>query len=195
MSCSKQKQTKQKNYINDYRPIALISIVMKCFEHIILHQLVKHTKPRLDPDATLTLLHNAYTHLEKTGSFVRFLFNDFFFVFSTIQPHLMARTLLKRNINPRLILRIVDFFLNRSQTTRFQAALSSSRSISYGSPQGGNLSPILFTLCANDCSGTDSAPVIKYSDVSAIKDLSNSDSVYFAEVERFSNWCMDISLT
>ena len=71
---------------------------------------------------------------------------DFFFAFSTIQPHLMACTLLKLNINPRLILRIVDFFLNRSQTTRFQAALSSSRSISYGSPQGGNLYTEIYLL-------------------------------------------------
>ena len=37
-------------------------------------------------------------------------------------------------------------------------------------------------------------PVIKYSDDSAIEDLSNSDSVYVAEVERFSNWCRDNSL-
>ena len=34
---------------------------------------------------------------------------------------------------------------------------------------------------------------MKYSDDSAMEDLSNSDSVYFAEVERFSNWCMDNS--
>ena len=37
-------------------------------------------------------------------------------------------------------------------------------------------------------------PVIKYPDDSAIEDLSNSDSVYVAEVERFSNWCRDNSL-
>ena len=38
------------------------------------------------------------------------------------------------------------------------------------------------------------APVIKYSDDSAIEDLSNSDSVYFVEAERFSNRCRDNSL-
>ena len=59
--------------LNDYRPTALTSIVMKCFERIILHQPMKHTKSQLDPyqfalqeqqkhrkDATLTLLHNVY---------------------------------------------------------------------------------------------------------------------------------------
>ena len=57
------------------------------------------------------------------------------------------------------------------------------------SPQGTVLSPILFTLYSNDCTGTDTTPIIKYSDNSAVKDLSSSDSVYFAAVERFSNWC------
>ena len=89
---------------------------------------MKHSKPHLDPyqftykrnrsteDATLTLLHNAYiyiyTHLEKPGSFVRILFIRFYSAFNTIQPHLMASKPLKLDINPRLILWIVDFLVN-----------------------------------------------------------------------------------
>ena len=38
-----------------------------------------------------TILHHAYTHLEKPGSFVRILF---VLSFNTIQPHLMAANLL-----------------------------------------------------------------------------------------------------
>ena len=106
----------------------------------------------------------------------------------------MARKLLKFDVNPRLILSIVDFFVNRSQTVRHQAALSPSRSISTGSPQGTVLSPILFTLYTNDCTGIDITPIIKYSDNSAMEDFSKSDSVCFAEVERFSNRCRDNSL-
>ena len=165
---------------------------------------MKHTKPHLDPyqfaykqteaPKTLTLLHNAYTHLEKPGSFVRILFIDFSSAFNSIQPHLMASKLLKLDVNPRLILWIVDFLVNRSQTVRHQAVLSSSRFISTGSPQGTVISPSLFTLFTNDCTGIDTTPVLKYSDDSAVEDLSNSDSVYFAEVERFSNWCRDNSL-
>ena len=146
---------------------------------------MKHTKPHLDPyqfaykqteaPKTLTLLHNAYTHLEKPGSFVRILFIDFSSAFNSIQPHLMASKLLKLDVNPRLILWIVDFLVNRSQTVRHQAVLSSSRFISTGSPQGTVISPSLFTLYTNDCTGTDTTPIIKYS----------------AEVERFSNWCRD----
>ena len=106
----------------------------------------------------------------------------------------MTCKLLKLDVNPRLNLWIVDFLVYCSQTVRHQAALSSSRSISTGSPRGTVLSPILFTLYTNDSTGTDTKPVIKYSDGSAIEELSNSDSVYFVEVERFSNWCRDNSL-
>ena len=61
--------------------------------------------------------------------------------------------------------------------------------ISTGSPQGTVLSPIPFKLYTNDCTGTDTTLVIISSDDSAVEDLSNSDFVYFAEAERFSNWC------
>ena len=45
-----QKKKKKKNpSLRDYRPIALASIAIKCFKHIVPHQLVKHTKPHLDP--------------------------------------------------------------------------------------------------------------------------------------------------
>ena len=80
-----------------------------------------------------------------------------------------------------------------------------------GSPQGTVLSPILFTLyhrlSTRHCPISYSfctlykwlhrhwhIPIIKYSDDFAMEDLSNSDSVYFFEVERFSNWCRDIFL-
>ena len=118
---------------------------------------MKHTKPHLDPyqfaykhnrsteDATLTLLHNAYTHLEKASSFVRIHFIDVSSAVNTIQPHLTASKLLKIDVNPRLILWIVDFLVNRSQTVRHQAVLSSSRSISTGSPQGTVPSPFFFS--------------------------------------------------
>ena len=46
----------------------------------------------------------------------------------------------------------------------------------------------------NHCTGTDTTPVIKYSDDSPREDLFNSDSVYSSEAEKLSNYCMDNSL-
>ena len=189
--------------LNDYRPVALTSIVMKCFERIVLKIILSQTQHSLDPlqfayrqnrstdDATLTVLNNAYIHLEKPGSFVRTLFIDFSSAFNTIQPHVMALKLQALDVNPRLILWIVSFLTNRTQSVCFQRCLSSCKTTFTGSPQGTALSPVLFTLYTNDCTGSLNTPLIKYSDDSALQDLSNSHSVYLKEVDKFITWCND----
>jgi retron-type reverse transcriptase len=80
-------------------------------------------------------------------------------------------------VTPRLILWIVQFLVNRTQSVHFLSAHSSVRHTSAGAPQGTVISPVLFTLYTNDCRGTNITPVIKYSDDTAIEDLSNTDSV------------------
>ena len=81
-------------------------------------------------------------------------------IFRWNECKLTAHKLLNLDVNPKLIMRIVNFIVNHSQTVCYQAALSSSHSISTGSPQGTILSPILFTLYTNDGTGTDTLPVI-----------------------------------
>ena len=51
------------------------------------------------------------------------------------------------------------------------------------------LAPVLFTLYTNDCVGSDITPFIKYSDDTALVDLSDDDNTYFDEVFRFTQWC------
>ena len=53
------------------------------------------------------------------------------------------------------------------------------------------MSPVHFTLCANDCTATKNTILIKYSDDTAIVYLSNSIPHYIAEVDRFTTWCKD----
>ena len=96
---------------------------------------------------------------------------------------------MKYLLSYQLILWIISFVVNQTQAVRFQHALSSSKATSTGSPQGTVLSPVLFTLYTNDCSGSNTTPLVKYSDDSALEDLSNSDAVYFDAVEKFSSWC------
>ncbi|KAK1806279.1 hypothetical protein P4O66_000148 [Electrophorus voltai] len=75
--------------LNDYRPIALTSIIMKCFERLVMRHIKTQLPPSLDPlqftyrpnrsthDAISTTLHLALTHLDKKGTYVRMLFIDF----------------------------------------------------------------------------------------------------------------------
>ena len=88
--------------MNDLRPVALTSAVMKVCERVVLCKLEKLVKDYLDPlqfayrknrsadDAVLYSLENIYMHLKKV-SIVRLMFFDFSNAFNTIQPHLLVQ--------------------------------------------------------------------------------------------------------
>ncbi len=75
--------------LNEYRPIALTPIIMKCFERLVMHNIKTSLPNTLDPlqfayrpnrstdDAISSTLHLALTHLENKDSYVRMLFIDF----------------------------------------------------------------------------------------------------------------------
>ena len=84
--------------LNDYRPIALTSVLMKCLE------LKEDSKRELDPfqfayrqnreveDAVLTLIHKTHSHINNKGSYARILYVDFPSAFNTVQTHLLQKT-------------------------------------------------------------------------------------------------------
>ncbi|KAK3528818.1 hypothetical protein QTP70_011597 [Hemibagrus guttatus] len=71
--------------LNDYRPVALTSVVMKSFERLVLSYLKAITDPLLDPlqfayrtnrsvdDAVNMALHVILQHLDSPGSYARIL--------------------------------------------------------------------------------------------------------------------------
>ncbi|MCI4387230.1 hypothetical protein PGIGA_G00071660 [Pangasianodon gigas] len=75
--------------LNDYRPVALTSIVMKCFERLIKDHICSFLPDTMDPlqfayrknrstDDTIALtVHNALTHMDKKNTYVRMLFIDY----------------------------------------------------------------------------------------------------------------------
>ncbi|KAI3356752.1 hypothetical protein L3Q82_003430 [Scortum barcoo] len=87
--------------LNDFRPVALTSHLMKTLERLFLSLLrpqVQHAQDRLQfayqpgvgvEDAILYLLHRAHSHLDKGSGTVRILFLDFSSAFNTIQPTLL----------------------------------------------------------------------------------------------------------
>ena len=112
--------------MNDLRPVALISAVMKVCERVVLCKLEKLIKDYIDPlqfayrknrntdDAVLYSLENIYSHLEKTGSTVRLLFFDFSSAFNTIQSQLLAQKHLNTKLPSSVILWIFDYLTSTS---------------------------------------------------------------------------------
>ena len=103
----------------------------------------------------------------------------------------MAKKLLGYGVDYSLILWIIEFLVNRKQCVCFQLSSSSSLGTSTCAPQGTVLAPELFTLYTNNCRGTNITPFIKYSDDTALVDLSDDDTSYFDEMTRFTGWCKE----
>ncbi|KAK7907136.1 hypothetical protein WMY93_015748 [Mugilogobius chulae] len=192
---------------NDYRPVALTSNVMKCFEKLMVRELKINTGNLLDPyqfayknnrscdDAVLTAVHNILQHLEDPKAYARLLFIDFSSAFNTLMPHILLKKLSQWSINPYIIRWYHAFLSERTQQVRVNHTLSHKRIINTGAPQGCVSSPILFTLYTNDC--TSSHPntlIIKFSDDTAILGLMNTNmdsAVFKSQVENFVHWCDD----
>lgn len=189
---------------NDYRPVALTSIVMKCFEKIIVSLLKYDVSGVFDPfqfayrcnrgtdDAITALTHIIVKHLDHPQAFARLLFVDFSSAFNTIQPHLLIKKLVDLDVHPQIIKWYHSFLSNRKQWVSVNGTLSRPRTLSTGAPQGCVSSPVLFVVNTNDCrSSHPSCYIFKFSDDSAIlalmkkgDDLSN----YFSVIDSFVKW-------
>jgi len=148
--------------LNDLRPVALTSLVMKSFEKLVNMEIVRQTEQALDPmqfayrahrgveDATL--LNLLLKHLEGSKTHARLLFVDFSSAFNTIQPHILAKRLIQHfDLSENLVGWILDFLINRTQRVRVNGTLSDLLCTSTGSPQGCVLSPLFYILYTNMC--------------------------------------------
>ncbi|KAK3568450.1 hypothetical protein QTP86_007299 [Hemibagrus guttatus] len=163
--------------LNDYRPVALTSVVMKSFERLVLSYLNDITDPLLDPlqfayranrsvdDAVNMALHFILQHLDSPGSYARILFVDFSSAFNTIIPALLRDKLFQLNVPDSMCSWITDFLKDRRQFMRLGTHVSDLQHISTGSPQGCVLSHLLFSLYTNGCtSGHQSVKLLKFAD-------------------------------
>ncbi|KAG5270393.1 hypothetical protein AALO_G00192100 [Alosa alosa] len=132
---------------NDYRPVALTPIIMKCFERLVMSHIKAILPPTLDPfqfayrakrsteDAICSALHPALTHLEKRDSYVRLLFIDFSSAFNTIIPQQLICKLDKLGLSAYLCNWLLDFLCQRPQVVRVGNNTSSSITLSTGAPR------------------------------------------------------------
>lgn len=196
--------------INDFRPIALTSLVMKSFEKLIKAELLKATEHLIDPlqfayrskrgvqDATITLLNYIYKHLESSSNHVRLMFVDFSAAFNTIQPHLLIQRLMNIfGLEGSIVGWILDFQTCRTQRVRVNGQFSDLTVTSTSSPQGCVLSPLLYILYTNDrCSTFENRHILKFADDTVIVSLLNStDTSHGPVADYFLKWCEESFLS
>ena len=167
--------------LNDFRPIALTSHVMKTMERLLLRHLRPQTLHAQDPlqfayrekigveDAISFLLHRSLSHLDRGSGAVRITFLDFSSAFNTIQPLLLRDKLTEMGVESYLVAWITDYLTARPQYVRLGDYRSDTVASSTGAPQGTVLSPVLFTLYTSDFQyNSDLCHLQKFADDTAI---------------------------
>ena len=157
------KQKCSASYLNDYRPVALTSVVMKMLKRLVLQFLKSIIDPMLDrfqfaycanrsvDDAVSLGLFYVLKHLEGPDTFTRILFVDYSSAFNTIIPSKLFEKIQKVGVPQSMWLWILDFLFNRPQVVKIGGNLSSSLILSTDAPQGCVLPPMLYSLFTYDC--------------------------------------------
>ena len=198
--------------MNDLRPVALTSVIMKCLEKLVLSLLLPSVVQHQDPfqfaykckrsvdDAIALFVNNIYHHIDVPKKFCRVMFIDFSSAFNTIQPKLLVSKLLNMSgVNKHIVAWIFEFLIERPQFVRININgcqyLSSSRVLNTGAPQGTCISPALFTIYTDDCrSDLENVNFIKFADDSVIQGLLGHPTdlkLYKESIEHFVQWCKD----
>ncbi len=150
--------------LNDYRPVALTSIVMKVFERLVKSHISSSIPVTLDPlqfayrhnrstdDANSHILHSSLTHIDsRNGNYARLLFIDYSSAFNTTVPIKLTNKLTGLGLNTSLCDWIQDFLTDRPQVVKVGQYTSNSFTLNVGAPQGCVLSPLLYSLYTRLC--------------------------------------------
>ena len=116
--------------LNDYQPVALMSVAMKCFERLVMahiHTIIPETvdplqfayRPNRSTDDAISIaLHTTLSHLNKKNTYERTLLIDYSSAFNTIVPTKLITKLKTLGINTSLCYWILDFLTCRTQVVR-----------------------------------------------------------------------------
>ncbi|KAK0155268.1 Retrovirus-related Pol polyprotein from type-1 retrotransposable element R1 [Merluccius polli] len=196
---------------NDYRPVALTPILMKCFERLVMQHIKSVLPPALDPfqfayrtnrstdDAISATLHSALTHLETKDTYIRMLFIDFSSAFNTIISQQLIHKLDQLGLNTSLCNWLLDFLTGRPQAFRVGSNTSSTITLNTGAPP---------RMCAEPPPLHSADPrlhtiirlqplyLIKFADdTTVVGHINNGDETnYRSEVSRLATWCKDNNL-
>lgn len=116
--------------LDDYVPVALTSLIMKCFEWLVMAYIKTIIPPTLDPlqfaysqnrstaDVISHVNHLALSHLEDKNMYVRMLFGDFSSKYNTILPQTLISQLHALGLSCTMCNGVLDFLTNRTQVVR-----------------------------------------------------------------------------
>ena len=192
--------------LNDYRPIALTSVAMKCFERLVMAHINTIIPETLDPlqfayrpnrstDVISIALHTALSYLDKRDTYVRMMFIDYSSAFNTIVPSKLITKLRTLGLNTSLCNWILGFLTGRPQVVRVGNNKSDTLILNTGAPQGSVLSPLLYSLFTHDCMAKYDT-IIKFDkDTTVVGLIPDNDETAYREARDLAVWCQDYNLS
>ena len=202
-----------KNEINNYRPISILSPYSKIFEKCVLDRLWSFIrrfnlitpqqfgflKGSSTEKAVLNLTEYFYRNLN-LGFHSIAVYVDFKKAFDSIDHNILLQKLESYGIRGVALQWFRSFLKDRSHAVKIQNSLSHSKILNVGIPQGSQIAPVLFLLYINDLPKFSKvASTILFADDTTIcfssPDLSELTSLCNSELEKFYSWTKSNKLT
>ena len=204
---------KSKTEIANYRPVSLLPVISKVLEKVIQRRVVKFftkhkvfsegqygfRKGRSTNDAILDFTGNILENMNK-GFYTLSLFLDMSKAFDSIKHDTLFKKLEFYGIRGNALSWFKSYLLNRQIQAKYKGILSERYVISYGTPQGSVLGPLMYIVLANDI-----AKCLKFCSCTTFADdttiFASGNNLKFlyrkvnADLERLGDWFDSNSLT
>ena len=199
-----------KSFPSNYRPIALLSIVSKVMEKIVLKRLTAFIDPILSPkqsgfrkkDSTshqlLRLVQEWSTALD-SSHLIGVVFFDFKKAFDRVHLPGLIHKLQAAGLRGQALAWCSHFVTGRYQRVRVGNVLSPPEPLHAGVPQGAILSPLLFSLYVNDIVSSVDEEVNLFADDTSVyvtdKSASSLQRRLQSVIDRLSLWFRSWAVT
>lgn len=199
-------KTGNRDCLNNYRPIALLSVFAKILEKLIRMRLSNYLtkinylskmqfgfrKGLRIEDAMLNLLEPVYEGINKNKK-VASLFLDIRKAFDSVNHSILLDKLSRAGVRGVCRDWFESFLTNRTQQVRILGGFSAPRQVECGVPQGSGLSTELFLIFINDlCDGKMNGKLTSFADDTALTYGADSreqlDSQIHRDIQNLTLW-------
>uniref|UniRef100_A0A2S2Q917 RNA-directed DNA polymerase from mobile element jockey n=1 Tax=Sipha flava TaxID=143950 RepID=A0A2S2Q917_9HEMI len=149
-----------KSNVTNYRPISILSHIAKLFEHLVLQSIQPSVdsvlvdeqygfRPGRSSTSNLIVFNNFVLEAFENRSQVDVIFTDFVKAFDRVDHAILIDILYKSGFGEPILSWFKSYLSDRVQWVKVLGSKSAVVPVPSGVPQGGHLSPLLFSLFIN----------------------------------------------